>query len=59
MGGLSGAVAMTSHLADVAGPGRLFLAGWSQEDDREALAVRRLHHDLELQVAEALTGGVV
>lgn len=47
------------HLADVAGPRCLFLAGRSQEHDGEGRTVRRLHHDLELQVVEALAGGVV
>lgn len=47
------------HLADVAGPRRFFLAGRSQEDDGERRTVGRLHHNLELQVVEALAGGVV
>lgn len=51
--------ALNPHLADVAGPGGFLLAGRSQEDDREGLTIRRLHHDLKLQVTEALTCSVV
>lgn len=47
------------NLADVAGPRRFFLSGRSQEDDRERRTIWRLHHNLELQVVEALACSVV
>lgn len=48
-----------SHLADITGPCSLLLTRRSQEDHREGLTVRRLHHDFKLQVVEALTCCVV
>ena len=50
---------LSSYLADVAGPRSLFLARRSQEDNREALTVRRFHHNFKLQMVEALTCCVV
>lgn len=48
-----------AHLANITGPRRLFLARWGQEDNGEGLTVRRLHHNFELQVAEALACCIV